>query len=108
MGLNYGNALYYLFRNILSRILFYNDVTIVWIKMLSSLLFCVGLKLDIIRTVGTEKSKCVGELYNFYCFITIMLIMYRRLRKDAHLSALVLSSAGYGHVVHLFSVYLTL
>ena len=33
--------------------------------MLSSFLFFVGLKLDITRTVGTEKSKCVGELYNF-------------------------------------------
>jgi hypothetical protein len=77
MGLNYGNAWYYLFRNILSRILFYNDVTIVWIKMLSSLLFCVGLELDIIRSVGTENSKCVGEflpmtnLKHFFMYLFI-------------------------------------
>jgi hypothetical protein len=25
----------------------------------------MDLKLDIIRTVGTEKVKCAGELYNF-------------------------------------------
>ena len=79
---------------ILSRTLFYNDVTIVWIKMLSSLLFCVSLKLDIITTVGTEKSVWWSFII-FYCLITIMLIVYRRLRKDSHLSTLVLYSAGW-------------
>jgi len=63
--------------------------------MLSSLLFCVSLKLEIIRTVGTEKSKCVGELYSSLLFIAVVLIMYRRLRKDAYLSVLVLCSAGW-------------
>jgi hypothetical protein len=91
MCLNSGNAWYYLFCNIVSRFLFYKDVTIVWIKMLSSLLFCVGVKLGIIRTAVTENvnmwtsftvflqfnyNSCYYAHYLMYCWPCIIVYQY--------------------------------